>query len=123
MHRVTKIQTGCIQGVGRAGRAGRDAQPSKAIVLTRKGPNQHTDKDMKEYCTNNTSCPRSILLSDYDECTDSLGHSFKCCDICVHYCKHGDCDTNIQIMSHFLTISMIDLFLLSALKMLFVWHY
>lgn len=95
----TIIHFGCCQDtesyVQAVGRTGRDTQLSKAIILTRKGPNQHINQHMKDYCTNSTSCRRTILFSDYDGCVDSLKNLCICCDICTHFCKCGNCDTNI----------------------------
>ena len=39
---------------------------------------------MKDYCVNTTTCRRTILFSDYDECSDSLKNS--CVVMYVHTC-------------------------------------
>ena len=92
----TIIHFGCcediesyIQGVGRAGR---DWKPSKAIILSRKSGKQ---QQMQDYCMNSVTCRRTTLFCDYDESNDSLKNSCKCCDICAHNCKCGNCNVNI----------------------------
>ena len=77
------------------GRAGRDGNLSKAIILSRRGANQHINVQMKEYCANNSICRRLILFSDYDVHNDTLQNSCKCCDICACNCNCVNCDTSI----------------------------
>ena len=91
----TIIHFGCCEDaetyVQAVGRAGRDGKPSKAVIFSRKGGKQHINKHMKDYCVNTTTCWRTILFSDYDECSDSLKNSCKCCDVCTHLCECGNC--------------------------------
>ena len=95
----TIIHFGCCEDVESyvqaVGRAGRDGKPSKAIIFARKGGKQYINKQMQDYCDNTTTCRRTILFSDYDDCNQSLKNSCKCCDLCTHKCNCGDCHINI----------------------------
>ena len=50
------------------GRAGRDSLPSAAMLLTKKRPAHHIDKDMKDYCYSNTGCRRQFLFIKMEGC-------------------------------------------------------
>ena len=62
------------------GRAGRDGQPSTAILLTKR-LRHSIDKDMRDYCQSNT-CRRQFLFSKMEgyKHNQSLEN---CCDICT----------------------------------------
>ena len=69
--------------VQETGRAGRDNQPSKALLLYGK-PGKFVSSDMKAYALNDKKCRRKTLLKNfmfYD--TESVSQDeFNCCDIC-----------------------------------------
>ena len=82
-----------IQAVGRAGR---DKQLSTAVLLVRKGENQHVNKVMEQYCQNTSICRREILFTDYDW-TRQKEENCSCCDICSEKCTCGKCS---EVLSH-----------------------
>ena len=50
------------------GRAGRDGKPAKAtLYFTNTELGQISDKNMKEFCRNQVTCRREMLLKDLDE--------------------------------------------------------
>ena len=79
------------------GRAGRDSQPSLALLLTTvsKGRMCHVDKTMKDYQANQHHCRRDFLFQDIDgyEHADIVTKCL-CCDICMRACICGVCTQN-----------------------------
>ena len=69
-----------IQAVGRASR---DKHLSTAVLLVRKGENQHVNKVIKQYCQNTSICRREVLFTDYDWTRQKEEN----CDICPEKCR------------------------------------
>ena len=85
------------------GRAGRDNMPASAILYYGKHDHNHSDEEMKQYCSNTELCRRQFLLHDFDDDdkeqleTDTGSSSdtnnsssiickCNCCDICRTQC-------------------------------------
>ena len=77
------------------GRAGRDGQPSLAILLRTKQRWQHAEDSIKEYEANDDYCRRDLLFRDMDEYHHlDMGSKCLCCDICLQSCTCGSCSKN-----------------------------
>ena len=74
---------------------------------------------MNDYCVNTTTCRRTILFSDYDECSDSLKSTCKCCDVCTHLCECGNCHADNIIPGALIVHSNYDVLLLPRTNCLF----
>ena len=78
--------------VQHTGRAGRDGQPSLAVLLRTKGGGRFTDENMKEYGANESVCRRDLLFADMDEYHHiDMGTPCLCCDVCMKSCTCGLC--------------------------------
>ena len=78
--------------VQHTGRAGRDGQPSLAVLLRTKGGGRFTDESMKEYGANESVCRRDLLFADMDEYNHiDMGTPCLCCDVCMKTCMCGLC--------------------------------
>ena len=75
------------------GRAGRDGQPSLAVLLRTKGSGRRiVDHNIKEYGQNETLCRRDALFADMDDYTHiDMGTPCLCCDVCMKNCACGLC--------------------------------
>ena len=69
------------QYVQEAGRAGRDGEPSTALLLYG-SPGRHVQQNMKRYGENNTKCRRELLYKDFLFYNHSAHTECNCCDIC-----------------------------------------
>ena len=77
------------------GRAGRDGQPSLAMLLTSKETLSHVEPSMKEYQANRNQCRKDLLFWDMDEYHHvDMGINCLCYDICMRSCKCGSCAEN-----------------------------
>ena len=85
-----------VQAVGRAGR---DGNNSTALLLTRKGAQQHIRASMKLYCDNKSKCRWEVLFNDFDKQTDKKECNLSlcmCCDVCATKCECGNCSDAIS---------------------------
>ena len=75
------------------GRAGRDGNASKAVLIYTK-PNRHTTRAIKEYAGNKALCRRQLLYRDFIAYTrhQSLHVNCDCCDNCALACKCVQCN-------------------------------
>ena len=75
------------------GRAGRDGQPSLAVLLrTKGGGRRFIDENMKKYGENELVCRRDVLFGDMDEYHHiDMGTPCLCCDVCMKSCTCGLC--------------------------------
>ena len=77
------------------GRAGRDGQPSLAMLLTTKERLSHVEQSMKEYQGNRDQCRRDFLFRDMDGFHHvDMGTNCLCCDVCMMLCECGSCAEN-----------------------------
>ena len=80
------------------GRAGRDNEPSCALVLYGQGINKYSDKNLIEYCEGDVSCRRDFLFRDFS-CFKhdwAINRGCMCCDVCAKSCKCNNCVSNLQ---------------------------
>ena len=75
------------------GRAGRDGRPAKAtLYFTNTDLGQLSDKNMKEFCRNQVTCRREMLLKDFDETAYERSSTLcLCCDVCERNCQCASC--------------------------------
>ena len=75
-----------------SGRAGRNGQPSCAVLYATKKDSRHkaTSKEMKNYYLLQGSCRRTLLCS-YFNCNRTEVHGCACCDFCSKSCMCSDC--------------------------------
>lgn len=75
------------------GRAGRDGMPSVAVLYYNNTDlGQIEDEAIKEYCRNNDTCRRKILLDNFESVGNSALDSLcVCCDICAIVCTCACC--------------------------------
>ena len=82
------------QYVQEIGRAGRQGQNSKAILLT--GKSQHVEDVMKKYVENTQECCRKMLYQHFiDYAYEQEPLLCLCCDICAANCKCNSCRRSI----------------------------
>ena len=81
------------------GRAGHDGQLAVATLYCTKADLLHTSDDMKEYCRNQDTCRRTLLLRDFDMTSSpsavdesSIQSLCSCCDVCEVKCTYA-CST------------------------------
>lgn len=72
------------------GRAGRDRELSRAILICGK-KGRHMQQSMKAYYENNQSCRRCTLFRSFILFDDSDRVKCKCCDICSKSCNCEEC--------------------------------
>ena len=78
--------------VQETGRAGRDEEPSLAIIYAGKG-GRHVSTKVKDYVSNTTYCRRRLLFQEfllYREDSIHVG-GCKCCDVCRKCCTCKEC--------------------------------
>ena len=75
------------------GRAGRDGQPSLAVLLRIKGGGRRIlDYNMKEYGQSESVCRRDALFANMDNYQHiDMGTACLCCDVCMRHCTCGLC--------------------------------
>ena len=77
------------------GRAGRDGEPSSAILYT-VDLTVEIAEDMKEYYKNKVCCRREILLQQFEGFSESIKNCCdtlcNCCDVCEKICKRLKCN-------------------------------
>ena len=82
------------------GRAGRDQNPSLALLLSMKKRSHHVEKSMLEYASNTKTCRRDLLFSDTDNYKhEDLGFKCLCCDLCAKCCSCNSCENNHKMFS------------------------
>ena len=86
----------CVQ---ESGRAGRDKQPSCALlVYGRKYLRQtYVSEHMRRYCQNEDECRKKILFEDFEGCENIKFNGCMCCDVCKKQCMCGKCDRNMSV--------------------------
>ena len=74
--------------VQESGRAGREKQPSCALlVYGRKDLRQTYISDhMRRYCQNQDECRKKILFEDFEGCENIKFNGCMCCDVCKKQC-------------------------------------
>ena len=87
--------------VQEVGRCGRDGKPSIATLYLVHGY-CNVDDDMVNYCQQNNSCRREILMAPFVDqqgaiCKPSTMHL--CCDVCERLCKCSLCSATDQLKS------------------------
>ena len=78
--------------VQETGRAGRDEEPSHAILYAGKG-GRHSSTKVKNYVSNTTHCRRRLLFQEFLLYTEASIHvgGCKCCDVCRKCCTCESC--------------------------------
>ena len=72
--------------VQQIGRAGRDGQPSKAVLLYNGLHLKNCEQNIKEYCSSNSGCLRKLLLAEFGFLEPETESDHDCCVHC-----HKDC--------------------------------
>lgn len=75
--------------VQESGREGRDGLHSNAIIYFKPADKLHTSKSMMSFCSNNITCRRALLFSDFDDASLMSQNQIskcKCCDLCMKKC-------------------------------------
>ena len=91
-----------------SGRAGRDNQPSNAILVIypRCLSSKRINKSMKNYSKNVVKCRRKILLNEFGESKYDVLKLHECCDVCEKYCN---CDQSLcSSTERFYVLNMIQ---------------
>ena len=78
-----------VDFVQEMGRAGRDLQPAKAVLIYHGGHLRKYDKVIKKYARSEDTCLRQIILNEFDETESDLINSHNCCTICHQKCQCG----------------------------------
>ena len=81
--------------IQQTGRSGRDGKVSHCIMLFGKGLSRFCDKQMLEYCHNNSECRRDVLFRDFKS-YKCMGRTCFCCDICARKCNCDTCIKNVN---------------------------
>ena len=80
-----------MKHVQQVGRAGRDGKTSFAVLVHTKQLLSDCTEKIK-YVKNTSSCRRDVLLSEFDDFSQSdINKGCACCDICTEECKCGQC--------------------------------
>ena len=75
------------------GRAGRNGQPSNALLMIRRSDFKAISKNVKDYCLNGTICRRVMLCSYFGhDVVPASGCA--CCDVCAVTCQCTNCNCN-----------------------------
>ena len=81
------------------GRAGRDLQPAKAVLIYHGGHLRKCDKVIKKYAKSEDTCLRQIILSEFDETESDLINSHNCCTICHQKCQCGVIECVVPLLN------------------------
>ena len=81
------------------GRAGRDLQPAKAVLIYHGGHLRKCDKVVKKYTKSEDTCLRQIILSEFDETENDLINSHNCCTICHQKCHCGVTECVVPLLN------------------------
>ena len=71
-----------------------DGHQANALLLKKKGK-QQVNKQMEQYCKNDTGFRREVLFEDYDYPKCSVQKLYLCCDICNKQCTCGKCTESV----------------------------
>ena len=91
-------QSGTIDNyVQELGRAGRDGNPSHAVIYLYPGALRgNIEKEMKQYCWNEgRECRRQFLFQSYPGKLAMVGVLHDCCDVCCIRCACGECSQSL----------------------------
>ena len=81
------------------GRAGRDLQPAKAVLIYHGGHLRKCDKVVKKYTKSEDTCLRQIILSEFDDSENDLINSPNCCTICHQKCHCGVTECVVPLLN------------------------
>lgn len=81
------------------GRAGRDVQPAKAVLIYHGGHLRKCDKVVKKYTKSEDTCLRQIILSEFDDSENDLINSHNCCTICHQKCHCGVTECVVPLLN------------------------
>lgn len=79
------------------GRAGRNGEPVSALLYWKRKDfkSNAISKDMRDYCTTQRTCRRTLLASYFD-CTKLNVIVCNCCDVCAVNCTCNSCNTDVM---------------------------
>ena len=81
------------------GRAGRDLQPAKAMLIYHGSHLRKCDKVIKKYAKSEDTCLRQIILSEFDETENELINSQNCCTVCYQKCECGETECAVPLLN------------------------